>query len=386
VELSGQYEAERASGRKLKPGEVSSYWYRKAFEYIKSDPIGWLELTLKKAYFLANGHEIPSERQLYRIRDWSPVLGLLMVDRPIGLPFGLLFPLAAMGLFSLATAKRDPRPLERDGRRARAAHRLLALYLAVYALTVIGFFVTSRHRIPLVPALIPYAAFALVGVWEWVRKREGDLRRIVATLLVFLAAFALSNTRAWGVRDDVEAVHYLNLGLAYVRLDRYEDAVRELDAALEREPSFANAWFNKGLALLEMKRYDEAVDAFQRTLRIDPQYAPAWSHLGNVSFERGLLGVAEGYFRRALEIDPHLAVAQMNLGIIFRERGDTGGYVRQLQAALDSDPYCVDANLNLAEHYARAGQPDKAVPLLRNVLRVEPENREALRFLTEIVR
>jgi Flp pilus assembly protein TadD len=373
VQVSAKLEAERLMGvENLTSGEVSSYWFGRSFEFIGKHPLEWLKLTCKKAYFLVNGHEIPSNREIYRVRDWSSVLRVLLVDKPIGLPFGLLFPLAVTGMLLVVLI----------GGEGGSAHRLLMLYSITYAATVVGFFVTARHRLPLVPVLIPYAAFSLVWAIRGFKDLSGG--RVVALILVFVATLAVSNSRLWGVRDDVTRELYMNMGRAYGRQGRYEEALEEFKKALREAPNLYRARFNSGVAYFALGRYNEALGAFVRTLKIQPRFAPAWSHIGKVHTQLNDLVRAEGAYRKALEIDPRLAIAHYNLARVLYMKGDLEGYVLELEAAVKADPYFIPANISLAEYLISQGRNENAKGLLMNVLRINPTNERAREYLRNI--
>jgi tetratricopeptide (TPR) repeat protein len=376
VDESSRQEAQESTGRQLSPGQVSSFWFAKAFAWIESHPRDWLKLTLRKAYFLANGYEIPSNRELYRVREWACVLGVLMTKDPIALPFGIIFPLAVAGIaFMTSTAARQTAPSV-----AAATHRLLLLYLVAYAATVVAFFVTARHRIPLVLALLPYASVAVLSFVDAVKRHQLD-RVTLASIALLVAFFFLSNSRLYGVREDVATEFHLGLGEVYARQGRPADAIREFQQAVRVAPGMERAWFNLGVAYLEMKRYDDAVAALHRALELNAAFAPAWSHIGNAYLDRGMADDAAAYYRKALELDPSLAVAHYNLALVLGRKGDFAGYVKELEATLRSDPYFVPADLDLARVYVGNGMPEVARALLDRVMQVDPNNRRAQEYM-----
>ncbi|MCP4658237.1 MAG: hypothetical protein GY856_22725, partial [bacterium] len=132
--------AEAATGRKLDPGEVSSYWLRQSFSYIASNPGPWLRLLAKKFHLVTNAREIIDTESIEVSREHSrllAVLGWLW-------HFGVLGPLAILGI----------RTTRRHGRRLAI---LYAIVLAV-ALSLVLFYVVARYRFPLVPVLVLFAA------------------------------------------------------------------------------------------------------------------------------------------------------------------------------------------------------------------------------------
>lgn len=374
VDESSRVVAERAAGRPLRAGEVSRFWFARSFAWIGSHPREWTALLLRKAYFLANGYEIPSNRDLYQAREWAGVLRGLVTKDPLALPFGLVWPLAMAGIAfaTPAAARRRTPPV--DG----PAHRLLLLFLLVYAATVVAFFVTSRHRLPLVPVVLPYASLAVLSFVEAARRKRLDFVTLVAAATL-AAGLALSNGRLHGVRDDVlnEAEFHLGLGEVHARAGRLPEAIGEFQAAVRVDPGMERGWFDLGVALTEAKRYEAALGALQRALDLAPGFAPAWSQVGNVHLETGMLEQAAAYYRRALELDPSLAVAHYNFALALGRSGDRAGYSRELEAAVRSDPYFVPAVLDLAQERVAARRVEEARALLERVLQVDPGNERA---------
>ena len=85
---------------------------------------------VRKLYYLVNGHEIESNQSIYTSREWSWLLSLLVWKKIISFPYGLLLPLALMGLW-----------LSRGQWRK---HFLLYLFLFVYGLSVVAFFAKTQ--------------------------------------------------------------------------------------------------------------------------------------------------------------------------------------------------------------------------------------------------
>ena len=129
-------------------------------------------LQVRKLRLLAGGAEIPRNQELYPARAWSPVLWVLLWKVPgLAFPFGLLLPLAAVGLG--VAWRRAP---------------VLAASVVLLGLAVAAFFVTGRYRAPLVPLL---AVFAAAGV-RWAAI-EASGRARVAAGAVAVGVYLLAN-------------------------------------------------------------------------------------------------------------------------------------------------------------------------------------------------
>ena len=138
--------AEHASGRRLTPSEVSSYWSNRALDFIGSQPGAWLRLIGRKVVLLWNADEMLDTESQESHAEWST---LLSVGGWFG-HFGLLVPLALLGV--IATW------------HERARLWLLYAMIIAYAASVIAFYVFARYRFPLVPLLMLFASAGLCAL------------------------------------------------------------------------------------------------------------------------------------------------------------------------------------------------------------------------------
>jgi hypothetical protein len=142
--------AEAARGRELTPGEVSRYWFDQGVELIRGDPWAYLRLLARKLQRALAPGEANDFGDEYA--DYAAHSSALHA----GIGFATLAPLAAFGL---AIAARQ--------------HRMLlwaAALAAVYALSLLIFFVTARYRLPIVPPLLLLAGAALAWIGGAVRE------------------------------------------------------------------------------------------------------------------------------------------------------------------------------------------------------------------------
>lgn len=158
--------AERETGRALGPFEVSEYWSARALRFIVSEPRSFVRLLSTKLGLSLSDAEIH-----IRGHDFESASGSSAVLKLPLLTFGLLCPLALLGL--CLTFRRSPQAL------------LVHLFFLGYLVSLCMFFVTGRYRLPLVPPVLLYAAFALVWLQQAWRQRA--TRRCAAATAVVLA-------------------------------------------------------------------------------------------------------------------------------------------------------------------------------------------------------
>lgn len=98
-----------------------------------------------------------------------------------------------------------------------------------------------------------------------------------------------------------------------LKAEDHEEALIELDAAIELNPSYPDLYNFKGIALCELGRIDEGLDAFETSFRLNPKFlVPRLNHaFALLRAER--FKDAETAFERILEEDPTEPAAKAKL-------------------------------------------------------------------------
>ncbi|HVP57447.1 MAG TPA: glycosyltransferase family 39 protein [bacterium] len=344
--------AEQARGRSLKPSEISDYWFRQGFVFIRKEPVTWLRLTLKKAALFIGNVEIPNNEPYEAHRKGYLTLRLF----PLG--FGLLLGLFVvalpqmLGLRWLARAAPAPSPADREPGSERHAgvdgagglrlgfSRLVLEFMLVYAVTTIAFFVTGRYRVPLVPLVAMGAAVAAVAIWDALRARRlasvavmvavataitvalsfdyFGVRRATAGFAEYTDALDLLDT---GKPDEaiarLEAIRgqqavrapefYLSLARAYVSRGRAEDGPAILSVAeegLRYYPDEPELLWYATLGHVVAKEWEPARDRVERLLAQKPQDIRVLHLAFTIAKAQGRNDDARRFFERAEAADP----------------------------------------------------------------------------------
>jgi Flp pilus assembly protein TadD len=132
------------------------------------------------------------------------------------------------------------------------------------------------------------------------------------------------------VVPDSAEVHNL-LGVAEMRADRVEAAVREFQEALTKEPGSANARANlgqiryeQGADFLESRRYVDPEARLREASDLMPSSAEAHNDLGVALASIGRVEEAAQHFQRAIQLAPGFAEARRNLESAQRHPPRTG--------------------------------------------------------------
>lgn len=99
-----------------------------------------------------------------------------------------------------------------------------------------------------------------------------------------------------GLTLHENAIIYANRAMAYLRLERPADAVKDCDSALRVDPSYKKALFRRGLSYKALKSWDEAADDLKAALTADPDNKQILKELTAV--ERGQAEARKNRFKR----------------------------------------------------------------------------------------
>jgi len=199
--------------------------------------------------------------------------------------------------------------------------------------------------------------------------------------------------------DQVDVEELIDVGLSYMRINRFEEAT----GTFERAARFAadesleaqEAWVNKGAAHAELEEWDEAIGAYREALRIDddseraarfaadesPEAQEAWVNKGAAHAELEEWDEAIGAYREALRIDDdseHAASAETNLAYALWNAGETEPALRHAERAVEIDPRFPQAWYNRGFFLRERGLNEEAVNAFDNAIRLGMQTADVL--------
>lgn len=114
------------------------------------------------------------------------------------------------------------------------------------------------------------------------------------------------------------------LGFAYSRLDRFQDALRPMSEAARLQPGSYEAQFDLGLIYLNLHRANDALPHFQAAAEKHPD-GETWYYVGMTSLQMGRHQDALDAMKKSLAVDPHgknSDLARQTVELL--ERGEAG--------------------------------------------------------------
>ena len=145
--------------------------------------------------------------------------------------------------------------------------------------------------------------------------------------------------------------HLRLLGHALMKQNRLEEAERELRRALSLKPDFAQVYEDLGSVLAMGRRFDEAIPLFREAIKREPRLPLAHRKLGQALAAVGRGAEADEAFEEFLDRDPESR--EVARGVEHLRAGRVDKAIDNLRAVLKGNPDQVDAMRYLALAYAR---------------------------------
>jgi tetratricopeptide (TPR) repeat protein len=390
--------------------ERSAYFMEKSLDWIGENPGDWLRLMARKSAMFWKGHEFIRNLDLYSHRNHSRILSILLWERGVSFPFGLVAPLAILGI-ALALIRRRP------------GSGLLVLFTASSFVSVVFFFVASRYRIPLIPVLLLFAVYGVTEFYRSIRSQRW-LSAIPSFVVVVILAILVNESPSETMQQSPADRAYWEGTLAYKRGDyevadvyfrrailedpsnaqfRIDDAMANIALGNPSEAEKQLRWIvdqeeessihgriqsHKYLGILYRQKGDFQVaeDQFRAAIAMAPRKIDARLLLARLMIQRDQLESAGEELSRLLEIDPSSDLAYIERARISLKRGRMNEAIGHLEKSIELNPKSVRARVMLANALLNQGSVEEARELLSRAIEVDPADKDARRMLERLER
>lgn len=133
-------------------------------------------------------------------------------------------------------------------------------------------------------------------------------------------------------RNDVTSA-YQNMGVAYMKKDDYDQALKAFDYAIKWTPSLWQAYANRGKVYAHMDRLDDAFADYNKAIELKSDEPVLYLRRGLAYEQASRNADAMADFNKALQIDQSYAPALEDRGELKRQMGDTAGGDTDIEAA-----------------------------------------------------
>jgi hypothetical protein len=326
----GEAYAKAQLRKEVSSTELSKFYTGKVKEFTLGHPKEFIRLLGKKLLLFMHAAEIPHDDDFEYFRRKSVMMRLPLLS------YGILFPLTIVGLFwSLKSRKGSKQKHRRTYKTKKAKDKVneivgeyangnsrenvnekvfVAAALAVLVIFTVIFFVALRYRIPVIPLMIPFAAFTVAELWRYLRARNWN--SLSQGLVLIIIPMAILHLPYKPVRDLVllsKLQSYNQTSLVLQELGKTPQAIEELRAAIKLAPDNSSLHLNLGNVLHDTGDRADAENEYREAIRLNPSNINAHNNLGLILEQRGDFEEAEKEYLQALAINPNHQMARQNL-------------------------------------------------------------------------
>ncbi len=221
------------------------------------------------------------------------------------------------------------------------------------------------------------SALAQLDILEDAKPSDARVNYVSALLYVDRGDMNLAIT---GFREAVRKDPNLygawqDLGLAYVKVNRWTEAVEAFAELAKRQQNSVEAAYLHGLALYNAKKTSEAEIEARRALRLDPAFADAHTLLGiilaakSTSYSEALESLTQ-----AVALAPENFDAVFYLGRVQYLLRDYANSYKNLQIALNRNPKSVETRFFLGTVLEALGDSEKALTAYQEIVLMDEKS------------
>jgi 4-amino-4-deoxy-L-arabinose transferase-like glycosyltransferase/predicted negative regulator of RcsB-dependent stress response len=368
--------AEKDAGHKLNLAQVSDYYFAKGKQFIREHPDQAYPLMWKKFRMYWGAGERANDKYIYFF--WQ-----LAKMKYVPLPgFWLVGPLAFLGGVLLW--------------RRRSELAMFYLFIIVYSLGVIAFFVNARFRLPIIPAMTLFSAYACVYLVASYRQKSLSL--VKALLILAPAALFVNSDYLYQkqMRAYSDAFSNFTLGNAYLKMGLKGTALAHFTRADEISQAYPtpaynlikrDVDYNLGTLLWEQGMCSRAIDVLTRVGGADEQALNALDDMGDCFLQRRDIENARHCYDQMAAISPRDERSITGHARVAALSGDYAAAERMLREIVDPNHTVYPpAYLALAEVQRSQNKLDDAIQSYSNIATLSGYERTANLALAEIYR
>jgi len=363
---------QRFLGREMKDSEVSSWFADQAVTYMRAHPWRTLKLTAVKAALFWGPEEVANNEVISSEKAHSATLRYLPT-------FPLVLAAALFGLVQLVVADRKrPAPSESQTAVSLPADPqldipiLIVLFILASFISYLPFFIAGRYRVPIIPALLLFAAYGLYHLGRLVAQKQYRSVGLYSALLVGLGV--ATHIHLVPYRPQADQRHLLRA--TCYRLDGKIDlAIEECRAAIALAPDQEKAHRRLADLLMMQRNYDEAIAQYQRAAQLQPGRFDLQYNLAAAYAEQNDPNRAITHLQQAIRLNPNAAEAHHRLGRLLQQQRRVDEAIASYGQALACRPDYARARRDLAAALLAQDQPTEALGHLRRLL--EQNNNDA---------
>ena len=175
------------------------------------------------------------------------------------------------------------------------------------------------------------------------------------------------------IEKSREDSYLVVLGNIYFGMEKYEEALKAYQEAIEINEKNEEAWNNMGFLYFSLGNYVKARECYEKAIETDQGYREAWYNLGYLEHTLGNLSKAVFYYWKALQIDSRDEVTWNNLGNALYNLGKYMESIPYFMKSVSINPeYEIGWN-NIGNALDKMGMHKYSIPFHERALKINPK-------------
>jgi tetratricopeptide (TPR) repeat protein len=171
---------------------------------------------------------------------------------------------------------------------------------------------------------------------------------------------------------------YLRLGLCYLELGQFEDAISSLKEASKEKPEDVKISYNLAEAYDKAGQYDKAHETYEYLTKIDPDSTTSYyGKIFRMYDQAGMFDKAVEAAKKIVELNPESELAIYNLGIMYSKMEKHQESIDTFNQALKVRPHYDLAYFNIGLSYFKLKKYKEAVESFKKFVEITPDNADA---------
>ena len=108
------------------------------------------------------------------------------------------------------------------------------------------------------------------------------------------------------------------LGAAFLKQNKYHEAITFYNKAIELNPNYADAYNNRGIVFKDIEKYHEALSDYNKAIELNLNHVDAYNNRGNIFKDLAKYQEALADYTRAIKLKPDYNKAYYNIGDVLK--------------------------------------------------------------------
>lgn len=198
------------------------------------------------------------------------------------------------------------------------------------------------------------------------------------TLFMLAALLVCSITATYVHAQEAAADAQLGKIRSAIRSAKYQDALKDVNIVLTKNPTNASAWCLKGEIQTRLKDATVALESFDKAIQADKVSINAVVGKANALAELKKEAEAQELLRQAISMMPSSAIDYLARGAAFRGLGQYEKALADYDEALKRNPDFPEVQMNKGVVFWHKGDHASAIPFFTAAIKLDANFVEAL--------